>query len=180
MQIASNGDNLHEMPNPVFWGKKCSICSLPLKAYHARKEFSGRHLKKIRFDTSYKFSPKENNLYEMVKTLFSGENMKNIVSMSSAELGQRVVKVNKKQRAGILELPSNMIGHRAIIVVVVRIFNATRHRGSGDCYDVHVFVQPCFPGSSMHTWCRCLSPSAALSFIFNTGHVEYELGVIMV
>ena len=78
---------------------------------------SSAEKKKKRFGISYKFSPKENNLHEMVKTLFSRENMKTIVSISSAELGQRVVKVNKKQRVGILELTSNMIGHSAITTI---------------------------------------------------------------
>ena len=55
-------------------------------------------------------------------------------------------------------------------VVVVWILNATRHLRhivSGNCY-VYVFVQPCFHGSSMHTWWRCLSPSTALSILYST------------
>ena len=48
---------------------------------------------------------------------------------------------------------------------------------------MHVFVQPCFHGSSKHTWYRCLSPTASqspLHVYINPEHVKYELGVRMV
>ena len=58
-----------------------------------------------------------------------------------------------------------------VLVVVVHIFLCYQaleaHRGSGDCY-VHVFIQPCFHGSPMHTWCSFLSPSTALSTVYST------------
>ena len=51
------------------------------------------------------------------------------------------------------------------IVVVVWIFNATRHPRH---MEAAVFVQPCFHVSPMHTWFRCLSPSATLSTLYST------------
>ena len=49
-------------------------------------------------------------------------------------------------------------------------FKATRQLSTWKqrliCY-VHVFVQSCFHGSSMHTWCSCLSPSATMPTVYS-------------
>ena len=53
------------------------------------------------------------------------------------------------------------------------------YRGSGDC-SVHAFIQSCFHGSPMRTWCRYLSPSAALPILYSTQATSSMLGVLLV
>ena len=64
MQIVSEGNNLHEMFKPVFWGKN----------------------KKNTFVSS------ENRLWYFMK-IFSGKK-KNIINMYSADSAKRMVKIN--------------------------------------------------------------------------------------
>ena len=50
-------------------------------------------MEKIRFDISCKLSPKV-TICMQCQILFSGENKKNMINLSSAEFGHRIVKVN--------------------------------------------------------------------------------------
>ena len=69
-----------------------------------------------------------------------------------------------------------------MIVVVVRIFNANGHSRHVEAAEIVMYIYLYSLASSpMHTWCRCLLPSAALSTLYSTqGHAQYELGVLMV
>ena len=67
MQIVSNGDNLHEISNPVLFSQKTGL------------------------DISCKLSPME-TICLKYQILFSVKNKKHIVSLLSAEFVHRVVK----------------------------------------------------------------------------------------
>ena len=61
------------------------------------------------------------------------------------------------------------------VVVVVRIFNATRHPRQIEAAAIAMMYMYLYShGSPMHTKRR------PVHFILNPGHVEYDLGVLMV
>ena len=68
-------------------------------------------------------------------------------------------------------------------IVCCAILNATRHM---EVAAIVMYMYLCslafmiFHGLPMHTWCRCVTKRRPVHFILNPGHVEYELGVLMV
>ena len=80
MQIVTNKDNLHEMPNPVFWKNKKSIIAICCLLFNcpesAKHQFSADNILKYfflffpdtRFDISCKLSP----ICMKYQILFSG------------------------------------------------------------------------------------------------------------
>ena len=72
--------------------------------------------------------------------------------------------------------------HVYLEIVVVRIFNATRHPRHIEAAAIVMYMH-------LHIWCRYsfahLVPLSAtkrrpVHFILNPGHVEYELGILIV
>ena len=103
------------------------------------------------------------NSYGGTKTCSQGASLK--LTFTSRSLGKNL---DDKLMLVFLFFPgTEIICMKCQILFPGKIKKNEAHRGSGDCY-VHVFVQPCFHGPPMHTWCCCLSQRAALSTLYST------------
>ena len=99
MQIVSVGDNLHEISNPVFWGKKEKIFKKQDLIFHAnclhwrkfvynvKSCFLGKTRKK-KFNLSCAETLPSITICMKCQILFSRKNKKNIINLPSAENAQ--------------------------------------------------------------------------------------------
>ena len=70
-----------------------------------------------------------------------------------------------------------------VVVVVVRIFNATRHPRHIEAAAIVMYMylySLAFMDHHVHLVPLPVTKRHPVHFIFNPGHVEYELGVLMV